>query len=119
MGAAAIYVLITAAQDMGATFGLRPLHAPLLQAILLAALAVAGAIALPRPDPALMGLGRTDAQALADPALPDASAFNPADRATLARLNRAMDEEEVWRREDLSIRALADHVNSPSIACAA
>jgi AraC-like DNA-binding protein len=111
MGAAAIYVLATAAQDMGGRLGLRPLHAPLLQAVLLAALAVAGAVALLRPDPVLMGVPAADVPAPTPrPSPPD---LDLADRATLTRLNRAMDEEQIWRREDLSVRALADHVAVP------
>jgi AraC-like DNA-binding protein len=96
---------------MGGRLGLRPLHAPLLQAVLLAALAVAGAVALLRPDPVLMGVPAADVPAPTPrPSPPD---LDLADRATLTRLNRAMDEEQIWRREDLSVRALADHVAVP------
>ena len=109
MGAAAIYVLATAAQDMGANLGVHPAHAPLFQALLLAALALAGGVALLRLDPILVGAAGPPAVTAASS--PDS--LDPADRATLARLARAMDEEEVWRREDLSIRALAEHVNVP------
>jgi AraC-like DNA-binding protein len=113
MGAAALYVLVIASQDMGASLGFRPLHAPLIQAFLLAALAVAGAVALLRPDPVLMGspAGSADASRGAPP--PEPSSLDPADRAALVRLDKAMDEEQIWRREDLSVRVLADHVALP------
>ena len=111
MAAAAIYVLATAAQDMGANLGAHPAHAPLFQAALLAILAVAGAVALLQLDPILVG--STTAAPFLDAPRREAPDLDFADRATLVRLTRAMDEEEVWRREELSIRALADHVSVP------
>jgi AraC-like DNA-binding protein len=110
MSAAAVYVLATAGQDMGASLGIRPLHAPLVQAFLLVSLALAGAVALLRPDPVLIGLDAVSANPSQGSASAEVSGLSLADRAVLARLDKAMDEEEVWRREDLSVRGLAEHV---------
>ncbi len=109
MGAAAAYVLLISAWDVGAAFGQRPPPAPLLQAFALAVLAIAGALALLRLDPALLG---GDRPALA-PALRGAPTLEAAEEAALARLYRAMDDDEIWRREDLTIGALADHLSLP------
>ena len=111
MVAAAAYVLVTAAQDMGANLGVHPLQAPLLQAVVLVMLAVAGAVALLQLDPLLVSAAIPSPAAGA--ARPIGADLGAADRLALARLDQAMDQEEIWRREDLSVRALADHVKLP------
>jgi AraC-like DNA-binding protein len=71
----------------------------LAQGALLFLLALAAAAVLMRLDPVLAGSTprrRPSAET--------------ADTAALARLERAMDVEEVWRREDLTIGVLAAHV---------
>src|SRR5205807_115966 len=92
-------------------------YMPLLQAFVLAALALAGALALLRMDPVLVGIATSGPRA---PPVPAAEAIRmaeaglePGDAAIMARLDRAMGEEEIWRREELSVRALADHVGAP------
>ncbi|UTP39045.1 helix-turn-helix domain-containing protein [Phenylobacterium sp. LH3H17] len=109
MGAAAAYVLLTAAGDLGAVFGERPPPMPLLQAFALAALAISGALALLRLDPALLGGERL----AITPAMRDVPALEAIDETALTRLYRAMDDDEIWRREDLTIGALADHLSLP------
>ena len=105
MAAAGIYVLIQAAHDIGANLGLQSGAPVQLQAIMLASLALLGALALLRMDPVLLG-----------PAIEVPTAqgrfttLDLVDQATLAKLTKAMDEDEIWRREDLSIRVLADHL---------
>ncbi|WP_332770573.1 helix-turn-helix domain-containing protein [Phenylobacterium sp.] len=109
MAAAAAYVLLTAIGDLGAILGEQPPTLPLGQAVALAALALAGALVLLKPDPALLS-GRT-ALASPDPRItPDLDA---ADQAALTRLYRAMDDDEIWRREDLTIGALAANLSLP------
>lgn len=109
MGAAAAYVLLISAWDLGAAFGERPPPVPLLQAFALAALAISGALALLRLDPALVGGDRPAAAQT----LKGAPGLEAVDEAALARLYRAMDDDEVWRREDLTIGALAEHLSLP------
>jgi len=109
MAAAAAYVLLTAMGDLSAVLGEQPPTLPLGQAVALAALALAGALVLLKPDPALLS-GLT---ALASPSLRIRPDLDVADQAALARLDRAMDEEQIWRREDLSIGALSSHVAIP------
>ena len=105
MAVAAIYVLIQAAHDIGANLGLQSGAPAPLQAIMLASLALAGALALLRMDPVLLGPASD-----APTAQGRSATLDLVDQAVLAKLAKAMELEEVWRREDLSIRALADHV---------
>jgi AraC-like DNA-binding protein len=113
MIAAAGYILLLSAQDVAWATGLPWFHAwGLPQAVVLAALAVSGAVILLRPEPLLveatLAEGRT-APLAAAPVLD----LTPADRLVLARLETAMDQDEVWRGEDLSITALAALVGAP------
>lgn len=109
MGAAAAYVLLISAWDLGLAFGERRAPMPLSQAFALAALAISGALALLRIDPTLLG---GDRLAIA-PASRGAPVLEAVEEAALARLYRAMDEDEIWRREDLTIGTLADHLFLP------
>jgi len=112
MIAAAGYILLLSARDMAWIGGLPGLPASsLLQALALAALAAAASAALLRAEPLLVVVplaGETTAP-------PPAAALDlaPADRLVLARLATAMDDDEVWRGEDLSISALAALVGAP------
>ena len=105
MATAAVYVLFTASRDLRGTLGLGEGAPSQVQAIMLAILALGGAVALLRVDPVLMG-------SVAGKSVPRAASptLDLVDQATLAKLSKAMNEEEVWRREDISIRNLADHV---------
>ncbi|MDP3855795.1 AraC family transcriptional regulator [Phenylobacterium sp.] len=109
MAAAAAYVLLIAAIDLGDVIWERVPAVPLVQACALAALAISGALALLRLDPALLSGDRTATA----PAARDGARLDGADQAALARLNRAMDDDHVWRREDLTIGSLADHLALP------
>jgi AraC-like DNA-binding protein len=102
MAAAAAYVLLTIGTDLAETYG-QPVHdLRLIQGTALFLLALGGAAALMRLDPALAAAAPRRA-ATADPAAAGA----------LARLAQAMDVDEVWRREDLTIGGLAQHVGLP------
>ncbi|SFJ61436.1 AraC family transcriptional regulator [Caulobacter sp. UNC279MFTsu5.1] len=112
MIAAAGYILLLSLRDMAWIGGLPGLPASsLLQAVALAALATAASAALLRAEPLLVVTPPADAAAPPSPA--PVMDLTPADRLVLARLATAMDEDEVWRGEDLSISALAALVGAP------
>ncbi|WP_309643659.1 AraC family transcriptional regulator [Phenylobacterium sp.] len=110
MGAAAGYVLLTAIGDLSASLGEALPSLPVFQACVLAFLAISGALAFLRLDPVLLGV---EAGPVAGRAARDASSLDGADPAALARLKRAMEEDQVWRREDLTVGALAEHLSLP------
>ena len=112
MAAAALYVFLTAAQDAVAILGHPSPALPIFQGVFLGFLGVAGGYALLRLDPAMV---REFAGAKETPRLEPVAqeAASTADSHTLKRLAKAMDEDEVWRREDLSIRSLADMLSLP------
>ncbi len=99
--AGAAYVLAIAAADLGRTSGALQIS-PLAQAAILALLALAAAAVLLDADADLLGAAR--------PARTDTPA---PDSPMLARLTRALDEEEIWRREKLTIGTLAAHLAVP------
>jgi AraC-like DNA-binding protein len=112
MIAAAGYMLLLSAQDVAWATGLPWFNASgLSQAVVLAVLAAAASVVLLRPQPLLVEATGTidNAAASSTPALD----LTPADRLVLARLETAMDGDEVWRGEDLSITALAALVGAP------
>jgi AraC-like DNA-binding protein len=74
----------------------------------LLATSMIGAIVFLQADPDLFGASRRSRAAAADE--PAASAQ---DLAVLAKLRKALDEDEVWRREALSIGELAGLVGAP------
>lgn len=113
MIAAAGYILLLTAQDMAWVTGLPWFNAwGLPQAAVLATLAVAGAVILLRPEPLLVEAASASGRVAPLAAAP-ALDLTPADRLILARLETAMDQDEVWRGEDLSITALAALVGAP------
>lgn len=110
MAAASLYVLLTAVEDAAAIMG-RPLPALVIfQGLFLAGLGVTGGYALLRLDPAMVREPVRPGKS-AEPTGPELSPG--ADSHALKRLARVMDEDEVWRREDLSIRSLADLLSLP------
>lgn len=112
MAAASLYVLLTAAQDALAIMGRPILALPIFQGIFLAGLGVAGAYALLRLDPAMVR--EPDRPRPASPNELSGSELVPAaDSLILKRLAKVMDEDQVWRRGDLSIRSLADMLSLP------
>ncbi len=108
--AATGYMFIQTLCDFG--FGRGPVLPSMVQALALAGLGIGSALVLLRAEPALVQ---------AAPAADDARApkpvemldLTPADRLVLARLDKAMNENEVWRGEDLSIGTLAALVGAP------
>lgn len=102
MAAAAAYVLLTVATDLAGTYGLLVHNLRLAQGAILFLLSLCAAVVLLRLDPMLIA-----------PASRPRSAAESVDASALARLHEAMDRDEVWRREDLSIGLLAAHVGLP------
>ncbi len=96
----ALYALLMAGSQI---VGLQP-PADLINGAALAALCVAGAAIFVRGPADL--LGATGPRQSTPPA-------DAADRAVLDRLNQTMDAGEIWRREGLTIGALAEAVGIP------
>jgi AraC-like DNA-binding protein len=112
MIAAAGYILLLSVRDLAWIGGLPGLPASSLsQALALAALAVAASAALLRAEPLLV-VSPVAGEATARSPAPEMG-LSPADRLVLARLETAMDDDQVWRGEDLSISALAALVGAP------
>lgn len=105
------YVLVVAAKDMGWLLFLPTGAMGLVQASALAVLALGTTLVLLRAEPQLVELQNDLSTGLA-PA-PGPIDLSPADRLVLTRLERAMDETEVWRGEELSIGTLAALVGAP------
>lgn len=101
----AVYCMVLSGFEIASDLGFYPAWGPLAQALSLAVFNLAGAATFlqGRPD-----LFETRAR---DPATGDAVA--PQDRPTLARLQTIMSETEPWRREGLTIGALAADVGVP------
>lgn len=100
VGIVALYALLMAGLQIA---GLRP-PADLINGAALAALCVAGV--------AIFVRGPADLLGAAEPRQPGPPA-DAADQAALDRLNQAMDVSEVWRKEGLTIGALAETVGIP------
>ena len=108
--AATGYMLVQTLCDFG--LGEGPMLPSLIQAVALAALGVGSALALLRAEPVLV---QASPAAGEPPVVRPVETLDltPADRLVLARLDKAMNENEVWRGEDLSIGALAALVGAP------
>ena len=110
--ASAGYVLVQAACDFGWSLNAAPFDPSMVQALSLAGLSIATAVALLRVEPLLVATPASAGPATAMPTV-EAGDLSPADRLVLNRLNQAMSQDEVWRGEDLSIGALAALVGAP------
>ncbi|USQ93855.1 helix-turn-helix domain-containing protein [Caulobacter sp. RL271] len=108
--AATGYMLVQTLCDFG--LGKGPVLPSLIQAVALAALGVGSALALLRAEPVLVQAAPAVGEAPA-PKPTETLDLTPADRLVLARLDKAMNENEVWRGEDLSIVTLAALVGAP------
>lgn len=108
LAATVLYILVVQLADVASIFRVEFDPNNGAQGIVLVLLACGAALVLLRPDSALLA----DAH-VAPRVAPTVSSIDPADRALAQRLAKAMDEEEVWRREDLTIGALAMHLQTP------
>ncbi len=108
--AATGYMLIQTLCDFG--LGKGPVLPSLVQTVALALLGVGSALALLRAEPVLVQASAPASEA-PTPKPAEPLDLTPADRLVLARLDKAMNENEVWRGEDLSIGTLAALVGAP------
>jgi len=108
--AATGYMLIQTLCDFG--LGKGPVLPSMAQAVAMAALGIGSALALLRAEPLLVQAAPNAGEVPA-PKPAETLDLTPADRLVLARLDKAMNENEVWRGEDLSIGTLAALVGAP------
>lgn len=94
------------------SFGQGPVLPSMVQIVTLAVLAVGSALALLRAEPVLVQAAPVAGETPA-PKPVETLDLTPADRLVLARLDKAMNQNEVWRGEDLSIGTLAALVGAP------
>lgn len=100
----AVYCMVLSGFEIASDLGLNPAWGPLAQALSLAAFNLAGAATFLQGRPDLFEA--RPKEAAVDPVAPQ-------DRPTLARLQSIMDETDLWRREGLTIGALAAEVGVP------
>jgi AraC-like DNA-binding protein len=110
IAAAAVYALAICAVQSIELFSRPATELSLLTAVLLFVLSFSGLLVFLRADERLF---RPPAKTAAMAGLPATSAVPPQDRATLEKLRKALDEDELWRREDLCIGDLAQAVGVP------
>ncbi|UAL08613.1 helix-turn-helix domain-containing protein [Caulobacter segnis] len=108
--AATGYMFIQTLCDFGLGHG--PVLPSMAQTVTLAVLGVGSALALLRAEPVLVQAAPIAGETPA-PKPAETLDLTPADRLVLARLDKAMNENEVWRGEDLSIGTLAALVGAP------
>ena len=96
--AATGYMFVQTLCDFG--FGRGPVLSSMAQAVALAALGLGAALALLRLEPVLIQAPPA-ADGTPHPRAAERLDLTPADRLVLARLDKAMNESEVWRGEDL------------------
>jgi AraC-like DNA-binding protein len=105
LAAVTLFVVVLAGFEIGESFGIEADWYELLGAAALALFCVAGAVVFLQAQPALFGA--------ATPATVPAPAPDAGDQHTLARLEEIMRKGEAWRREGLTIGALAEDVGVP------
>lgn len=105
LGAVTLFVVVLAGFEIGESFGIEADWYELLGASALAIFCSAGAVVFLQAQPALFGAAR--------PAVAGAPNLDSGDQLTLARLAELMSEGEAWRREGLTIGALAEEVGVP------
>lgn len=105
LGAVTLFVVVLAGFEIGENFGIEADWYELLGASALAIFCGAGAVVFLQAQPSLFGA--------AQPAVAGAPNLDSGDQLTLARLAKLMSEGEAWRREGLTIGALAEEVGVP------
>jgi len=103
----AVYAIILSGFEIGWSFGLKSRLLDLVQAVSLATISLLAASAFLQARPELFAAPR---RAAPDP---DPGALDPQDRPALERLQALMTNGELWRRESLTIGALAAEVGVP------
>ncbi|HVY85076.1 MAG TPA: helix-turn-helix domain-containing protein [Caulobacterales bacterium] len=107
MAVIGVYAMTVTGIELGETLGWAPDWRYAASAISLSLLTIAGAFVFLQGRPSVFGPS-TPARAETAPSTLDA-----ADRPTLERLNTLMDKDEIWRREGLTVGALAEQVGVP------
>ncbi len=106
------YIILVQLGDIVAIFGGQFQVEPTVQGLALVLLALGAAAMLLQAEGTLLApvpmLARSKTTVT-----PADSGVDPLDQALAARLSKAMDADEVWRQEDLSIGALADALKTP------
>jgi AraC-like DNA-binding protein len=105
LAAAVIYILAIQAVDVSDILGERLIIPEWVQAAALAGLAIVGAALFLVVQPGLIDPHAAPARA--------ATGVDPADRSLAAKLDQAMGEGAIWKREALAIADLADHLGCP------
>lgn len=101
-----LFTIVLSVFEIGESFGAYAAWYSLAGATTLAVFCVAGTFVFLETRPALFG-------AVEPLIAADAPRLDPADRLTLERLEGVMDKGEAWRKEGLTIAALADQVATP------
>jgi AraC-like DNA-binding protein len=103
MAALTLYLITLSGLEIAEGRGFQPDWDSLARAASLALFCLAGAWIFLEARATLFGaVAPTKAEA----------SFDPVDQLVLERLNRAMDADEIWRRERLTVGALAEAVNT-------
>jgi len=105
LGLVALFVLVIAGFEIGQAFGVDADWYPLAGAAALAVFTCLGTVAFLLADPALFGPAK--------PAESPSPALDAGDRLLLGKLETLMGEGEAWRREGLTIGALAAEIGAP------
>jgi AraC-like DNA-binding protein len=104
LAAVALYAVVLSGFEIAEALGAAPAWAGIAQAATLAAMSLVGAFVF-------LGARRDLFEAPAHPRAPDT--LDPRDRLALAKLDHTMRADEIWRREGLTIGALAAAVGVP------
>ncbi|HYD89673.1 MAG TPA: helix-turn-helix domain-containing protein [Vitreimonas sp.] len=101
-----LFVLVLTSLEIGEVFGVSAAWYPLAGAAALAFFCTLGAMVFLHADAALFG-------AVKDAEAREGDTLDAGERHLLDRLTAAMEREEAWRREGLTIGALAEAVGAP------
>lgn len=108
MAVVAIYTIVLSGFEIGESYGAYAAWYGIAGAATLAFFCLAGCFVFLEARPALFGAAAPPVRAELD-----GPRLDPADRLTLDRLAEAMGRGEAWRREGLTIAALAEQVGTP------
>jgi AraC-like DNA-binding protein len=108
MAAVTIFTIVLSGFEIGESFGTYAAWYSIAGAATLAFFCLAGCFVFLEARPALFGAAAPPMRAELD-----GPRLDPADRLTLDRLAEAMGRGEAWRREGLTIAALAEQVSTP------
>jgi AraC-like DNA-binding protein len=108
LAAVTLYTIVLSGFEIGESFGVYEAWYSVAGGFTLALFCLAGCFVFLEPRPALFG-----AAAPAQTTAPAEPRLDPADQLTLDRLAEAMGKGEAWRKEGLTIAALAEQVATP------